>query len=103
MSAYLEKVKKNLNLEHDEDDALVESFITAAISYAEGYQHVGAGYYQTHTPSGATEQGIIMLASFMYESRDGATGGFYSNLLGAPEMAFKTVDKLLILDKEWKV
>ncbi|MDR2743937.1 MAG: head-tail connector protein, partial [Desulfovibrio sp.] len=34
----LEKVKANLILEHDLDDALLRSFIAAATSYAEQYQ-----------------------------------------------------------------
>ena len=35
MSELLKKVKQNLILEHSEDDGLLESYITAAISYAE--------------------------------------------------------------------
>ena len=35
METLLEKVKKNLIVEHDTDDALIGSYITAAVSYAE--------------------------------------------------------------------
>lgn len=43
MDELLQKVKENLILEHDADDKLLERFITAAISYAESYQHIGGG------------------------------------------------------------
>lgn len=35
MDALLNKVKQNLILEHSEDDDLLRSYITAAISYGE--------------------------------------------------------------------
>ena len=38
-------VKQNLILEHSVDDELLKQFITAAISYAESYQHIEEGYY----------------------------------------------------------
>ena len=43
----LPKVKANLILTHDTDDELLLSFISAALSYAESYQHVAAGWYET--------------------------------------------------------
>ena len=43
----LERVKQNLILEHSEDDALLEQYITASVSYAESYQHIDEGYYST--------------------------------------------------------
>jgi hypothetical protein len=43
----LEKVKANLILEHDADDGLVQAYITAAVSYAESYQHIQEGGIQT--------------------------------------------------------
>lgn len=48
MNELLEKVKQNLILEHSEDDALLEQYITASVSYAESYQHIDEGYYSTH-------------------------------------------------------
>ena len=36
----LEKVKGNLILPHDEDDELLQMYITAAVRYAESYQHL---------------------------------------------------------------
>lgn len=47
MSALLSKVKENLILEHNADDALIESYITAAVAYAESYQHIPEGTYAT--------------------------------------------------------
>lgn len=40
MDALLEKVKQNLILDHAADDALLKGYITAAVSYAESYQHI---------------------------------------------------------------
>ena len=36
----LEKVKANLILEHTVDDELLQMYMTAAVSYAESYQHL---------------------------------------------------------------
>ena len=41
----LEKVKTNLILQHNQDDVLLQSFIAAAVSYAESYQHLSEGHY----------------------------------------------------------
>ena len=46
MDGLLTKVKANLILEHTADDALIQSYITAAVSYAESYQHIPEGTYQ---------------------------------------------------------
>ena len=43
MDTLLEKVKANLILEHSADDALLQGYITAAVSYAESYQHIQEG------------------------------------------------------------
>ncbi len=56
MDELLQKVKENLILEHDAGDKLLERYITAAISYAESYQHIAAGYYQEHPMPPTTEQ-----------------------------------------------
>ena len=45
MEELLKKVKANLILSHDEDDTLLQSYITAAVSYAESYQHIPTGHY----------------------------------------------------------
>jgi len=99
----LEKVKQNLILTHDEDDALLEGLIAAAINYAEGYQHLGTDFYTEKPMSPTTEQGVIMLASHFYESRDGSTGGFFNDNVSASEQVWKTVHLLLRMGKEWKV
>lgn len=101
--ALLDKVKANLILNHEEDDALVEGLIAAAISYAESYQHLLEGYYTENPMSPATEQGIIMLASHFYESRDGSTGGFFNDNVSASDQVWKTVHLLLRMGKEWQV
>ena len=99
----LPKVKQNLIIEHTADDALITGYISAAVSYAEGYQHLKSGYYETNAMSAHTEQGVIMLASHFYESRDGGTGGFFSGTSGAVEQVWTAVNLLLRLDREWKV
>ena len=103
MNTLLEKVKRNLILEHSEDDDLLGMYITAAITYAEDYQHLNKGYYIDHEMSATTEQGVIMLATHLYESRDGSTGGFYADNVQASQQAWTTVNHLLRLDRDWKV
>lgn len=103
MEALLTKVKQNLILEHSEDDDLLRSYITAAISYAESYQHIPAGHYTEQAMPATTEQAVIMLASHFYESRDGSTGGFFADNTQAAAQVWNTVNLLLRLDREWKV
>ena len=71
MNDLLSKVKANLILEHTADDALIQNYITAAVAYAESYQHIPAGTYSEKTMPPTTEQAVIMLSSHFYESRDG--------------------------------
>jgi len=99
----LEKVKKNLILEHSEDDLLLEGFITAAISYAERIQKLPDGFYTTEAMPPTTEQAVVMLVSHFYESRDGSTGGFFGDNVEAAKQVWDTVDRLLRLNKEWIV
>ena len=99
----IQKVKANLILEHDTDDELLEVFISAAVSYAESYQHVPENYYTDHPMPPTTEQAIIMLSSHFYESRDGSTGGFFADNVQASQQVWNTVNLLLRLDRDWKV
>ena len=99
----LEKVKANLILEHDEDDELLNNYITAAISYAESYQHLPEGIYKEKQMPPTTEQAVIMLTSHFYESRDGSTGGFFADSALAGQQVWNTVNLLLRLDRDWKV
>ena len=103
MNELLAKVKQNLILEHTADDSLLQSFIVAAISYAESYQHLPEGYYTDNTMPATTEQAIIMLVSHFYESRDGSTGGFFADNVQAGQQVWHTVNLLLRLDRDWKV
>lgn len=98
-----DKVKANLILEHTEDDALLQLYITAAVKYAESYQHLPENYYADHPMPPTTEQAVIMLSSHFYESRDGSTGGFFSDNVQAGQQVWNTVNLLLRLDREWKV
>lgn len=50
-----------------------------------------------------TEQAIIMLASHLYESRDGSTGGFFADNVQAGQQVWNTVNLLLRLDRRWQV
>ena len=103
MNELLAKVKQNLILEHEADDPLLKGYITAAVSYAESYQHISAGTYADHPMPPTTEQAVIMLASHFYESRDGSTGGFFADNVQAGQQVWTTVNLLLRLDREWKV
>ena len=103
MEELLTKVKANLILEHTADDALIQSYITAAVSYAESYQHIPEGTYQNAPMPPTTEQAVIMLASHFYESRDGSTGGFFADNTGAAQQVWNTVNLLLRLDRRWQI
>jgi len=99
----LEKVKANLILEHSENDELLQLYITTAVKYAESYQHLSENFYADNQMPPTTEQAVIMLSSHFYESRDGSTGGFYSDSVQAAEQVWNTVNLLLRLDRDWKV
>lgn len=103
MDELLTKVKQNLILEHSEDDVLLVNYITAAISYAESYQHIEQGYYKENPMPPTTEQAVIMLSSHFYESRDGSTGGFFGDNVQAGKQVWDTVNMLLRLDRRWIV
>lgn len=99
----LEKVKANLILEHGADDELLQMYIATAISYAESYQHLEKNFYTNNQMPPTTEQAVIMLSSHFYESRDGSTGGFFSDNVQAGQQVWNTVNLLLRLDRDWKV
>ena len=103
MDTLLEKLKANLIIDHSADDALLETYLTAAVAYAESYQHISEGYYSENAMPATTEQAVIMLASHFYESRDGSTGGFFANSPGAAQQVWNTVNLLLRLDRDWSV
>lgn len=103
MDTLLNKVKANLILEHSVDDELLQMYITAAVSYAESYQHIPEGYYSENPMPPTTEQAVIMLSSHFYESRDGSTGGFFADNTNAAQQTWNTVNLLLRLDRDWKV
>ena len=108
VEALLPKTRANLILQHGEDDDLLRGLILAALNYAEVYQKKPTGLY-TIDPviedvlRPTTEQAVIMLASHLYESRDGSTGGFFADSPGAARQSLETVDRLLAMDKDWAV
>ena len=97
----LDKVKANLILEHDADDELLQRLIDAAVAYAESYQHLAAGTYEVAAMPPTTETAVIMLASHLYESRDGSTGGFFADNVQAGQQTWSVVNTLLRLDRFW--
>lgn len=103
MEELLTKVKQNLILDHAVDDVLIQGYITAAVSYAESFQHIPAGTYTENPMPPTTEQAVIMLVSHFYESRDGSTGGFFADSVQAGKQVWETVNNLLRLDRDWKV
>lgn len=96
-------VKQNLIIEHDGDDGLIASFVEAATSYAQGFQHLPDGFYDSHEMSEATRQGVVMLATHFYESRDGSTTGFWADKPEAARAVWVAVNTLLRLDRDWKI
>ena len=103
METLLEKVKANLILNHSKDNDLLLTYISAAVSYAESYQHIPKDYYKENPMPPTTEQAVIMLSSHFYESRDGSTGGFFADNTGAAQQVWNTVNLLLRLDRRWQV
>lgn len=103
METLLEKVKANLILNHSEDNDLLLTYISAAVSYAESYQHIPERFYKENPMPPTTEQAVIMLSSHFYESRDGSTGGFFADNTGAAQQVWNTVNLLLRLDRQWQV
>lgn len=103
METLLEKVKANLILNHSEDNDLLLTYISAAVSYAESYQHIPEGFYKENPMPPTTEQAVIMLSSHFYESRDGSTGGFFADNTGAAQQVWNTANLLLRLDRRWQV
>ncbi|WP_311776985.1 head-tail connector protein [Trueperella abortisuis] len=99
----LAQVKANLLITFDDDDALIMALVNAATSYACSFQHLPEGHYEQAAMSGATRQGIVMLASHFYESRDGATAGFWADKPEAAKAVWAAVNNLLRLDRDWKV
>ena len=103
MEELLQRVKADPILDHSADDGLLQSYILAAVSYAESYQHIPEGYYSENAMPPTTEQAVIMLASHFYESRDGSTGGFFADNVQASQQVWNTVNLLLRLDRRWQV
>ena len=101
-ASLLEKVKNNLIIEHDRDDNLILGFIMGAVSYAESKQKMPDGTYAREQMPPTTEQAVIMLASSFYESRDGSTGGIFADNVAAGERSWETIDRLLMLERDWK-
>jgi hypothetical protein len=99
----LPSVKENLIITFNDDDSLILSYIAASISYAEEYQHLDGGYYQSNAMSETTKQAIVMLSSHFYESRDGSTGGFFADNTNAANNVWQAVNRLLLMNREWKV
>ena len=103
LEALLVQVKANLILEHDQDDALLTEMVASAISYAASFQHLPENHYDHNVMPGSTRQGIVMLASHFYESRDGSTAGVWNDKPDAAKTVWVAVNRLLLLDREWKV
>ena len=103
MDELLVKVKENLILNHEVDDEFLLRLIATSINYAESYQHLEKDFYNSNSIPPTTEQAIIMLSSHFYESRDGSTGGFFADSINASKQIWDTVNRLLQLDRDWKV
>lgn len=94
-----EKVKANLVLEHSQDNALLNNFISAAINYAESFQHIPFGTYTGNEIPPLTELAVIMLALYFFKSRNGSTVGFFSDSDQVGQQVWDMVNLLLQLDR----
>lgn len=99
----VEHVRVNLILDHHEDDQFIGQLVDAATSYACSYQHLPPEHYETEPMPGATRQAIVMLASHFYESRDGSTAGVWNDKPDAARAVWQAVNRLLVLDRNWKL
>ena len=99
----LTAVKANLIIDYDNDDDMLMRLIRSAVEYAERYQNkkYRKCYKKTADIPQSTQQAIIMLTSHWYESRDGGTGGLFSNYVGSSGNIQTAVDRLLSANKEW--
>jgi hypothetical protein len=95
----LPKVRDHLVIHHHKDDEMIRGFIRSAIDYAEEYQKVK---YGDEPLPPTTELAVIMLSGFFYESRDGATAGFFADYAGAVPNVWATINRLLSLGKRWE-
>jgi uncharacterized phage protein (predicted DNA packaging) len=64
----LEEQKRHMNVDFDDDDALISSKIDAAESYTTAI--VGENIAEMTPAPGALRQAIMMLASHFYENRE---------------------------------
>jgi hypothetical protein len=103
LTEILPKLKQNLILTHEEDDALLQSLIAATVAYAQAYQHQPDDYYSKNPMPPTTTQAVIMLSSHFYESRDGSTGGYFNDSVQAGQQVWNTVNSLLRMERRWSV
>lgn len=96
-------VKANLQVDFPDDDNLIAHLVDAATAYATSYQHLEEGYYELEPMSDNTRHGVVMLATHLYESRDGATAGFWADKSDAARASWEAIHRLLVLDRTWKV
>lgn len=94
-------LRENLVLGDTADEALLDASLMAAIAYATGYQKKDK--LDLDRLNEATRHGILLLATFLYESRDGVTGGFFANQEAAKDKTFESVHRLLQIDKDWRI
>jgi len=67
----VEELKSQLNIEHDQDDALLTSKLAAAEAYVASY----IGEPIPNPCPAAIKQAVLMLAAFWYAVREAATIG----------------------------
>ena len=99
LTTLLEKVKANLIISHSEDDELIQLYITAAIRYAESYQHLTENYYDSNIMPATTSRLSFMLSSHFYKSRDAAPAAFYRITWQAGQQVWNTVNTLLRIER----
>lgn len=93
----LSLVKKQLKIDGRYDDALLKDYIASALSYAEGFQ--GRDYTGENGGgmSDRTKQGLLLLISYWYDSRDGVSRS--QAAANSKDPALAAVENLLYFDK----
>ena len=100
----LQSLKDNLAITDEADkatDGLLMQALDAAVGYAERFQGVQPGAYASEQMPPQTRQAVIMLASFLYESRTGATAGFQADTASAAKQVWDSANTLLETEKRW--
>lgn len=94
----LKSVKTNLSIKYNDNDGILQHFITVAVDYTESYQCVPKNYYQKNEMSTKTQSAVIILISHFYELC--VQGKNSTANISTSSQIWNTVNSLLRFDSE---